>query len=185
TAKIDSVEESKTAFGRFLPLLKPYRLLLGEIFLASMMLQLFGLALPIFTQVIVDKVLVHNNASTLNVLLVGMLLVALFQTAMTALRYYLLVHTTRRIDMQMVVDFYRHILSLPLRYFESRKVGDILKRFNENARIREFLTGRALGVLLDCLMIFVYLGLMFFYNPKLTLVALAFIPGYVVLTVVA
>lgn len=185
TPKIESVEESKSTFGRFLPLLKPYRLLLTEILVASMMLQVFGLALPIFTQVIVDKVLVHNNPATLNVLLVGMLIVALFQTATTALRYYLLVHTTRRIDMQMVVDFYQHILSLPLRYFESRKVGDILKRFNENARIRDFLTGRALGVVLDCLMIFVYLGLMFYYNAGLTLLALLFIPFYIVLTLVA
>jgi ATP-binding cassette subfamily B protein len=101
-----------------------------------------------------------------------------------SLRYYLLVHTTRRIDMQMVVDFYRHVLSLPMRYFEERKVGDILKRFNENARIRDFMTGRAIGVMLDCLMIFVYLALMFYYNVKLTLVALAFMPGYVILTMV-
>jgi ATP-binding cassette subfamily B protein len=185
TANIERVEESKTTFGRYLPLLKPYRALLFEIFLASLVLQLFGLASPIFTQVIVDKVLVHKSTSMLNVLLVGMLLIAVFQTATTALRYYLLVHTTRRIDMQMVVEFYRHVLSLPMRYFEERKVGDILKRFNENARIRDFLTGRTLEVMLDCLMIFVYLGLMFFYNVKLTLLALIFIPGYVMLTIVA
>ncbi len=184
TPTLEKVTESKTTFGRFLPLLKPYRGLLFEIFLASLVLQLFGLASPIFTQVIVDKVLVHKSTSMLNILLIGMLLIAVFQTATTALRYYLLVHTTRRIDMQMVVDFYRHILSLPMRYFEERKVGDILKRFNENARIRDFLTGRALGVTLDCLMIFVYLALMFYYNAKLTLLALAFIPGYVILTLV-
>jgi ATP-binding cassette subfamily B protein len=185
TPKLEDVEESKTTSGRFLPLLKPYRNLLFEIFLASLVLQLFGLATPIFTQVIVDKVLVHKSTSMLNMLLVGMLLIAVFQTATTALRYYLLVHTTRRIDMQMVVNFYRHVLSLPMRFFEERKVGDILKRFNENARIRDFLTGRALSVTLDCLMIFVYLGLMFYYNVKLTLLALLFIPGYVILTIVA
>ena len=185
TPKLEGVEESKTTYGRFLPMLRPYRTLLFEIFLASLVLQLFGLASPIFTQVIVDSVLVHKSTSMLNILLVGMLLIAIFQTATTALRYYLLVHTTRRIDMQMVVDFYRHILSLPMRYFEERKVGDILKRFNENARIRDFLTGRALGVTLDCLMIFVYLALMFYYNVKLTLLALVFIPGYVILTLVA
>jgi ATP-binding cassette subfamily B protein len=184
TPKLDKVEESKTTYGRFLPLLKPYRALLFEIFLASLVLQLFGLATPIFTQVIVDNVLVHKSTSMLNILLVGMLLIAVFQTATMALRYYLLVHTTRRIDMQMVVDFYRHVLSLPMRYFEERKVGDILKRFNENARIRDFLTGRALGVMLDCLMIFVYLALMLYYNVKLTLLALVFIPGYVILTAV-
>ena len=184
TARIETVEESKTTFGRFLPLIKPYRKLLFEIFLASLVLQLFGLATPIFTQVIVDRALVSRSVSLLNTMLIGMLIVAVFQTATTALRYYLLVHTTRRIDMQMVVEFYRHVLSLPLRYFEERKVGDILKRFNENARIRDFLTGRALSVVLDCLMIFVYLALMFYYNVKLTLLALAFIPGYVVLTLV-
>lgn len=184
TPKIEGIVESKTTSGRFLPLLKPYRGLLVEIFLASFILQLFGLALPIFTQVIVDNVLVHKSTSMLNLLVVGMLLIALFQSTTNALRYYLLVHTTRRIDMQMVVDFYRHILSLPIRYFEERKVGDILKRFNENARIRDFLTGRALGVTLDCLMIFVYLALMFYYNVKLTLVALVFIPGYIALTLV-
>ena len=182
TQKLEEVEESKTTFGRFIPLIKPYRKFLLEVLLASLVLQLFGLASPIFTQVIVDKVLVHKNVSMLNLLLVGMVIIAIFQTATTALRYYLLVHTTRRIDMQMVVDFYRHILSLPVRYFEERKVGDILKRFNENARIREFLTGRSLGVVLDCMMIVVYMALMFYYNAKLTLVALAFMPGYVALT---
>lgn len=184
TEKIEKVEESKTTFGRYLPLLKPYHGLLAEIFLASLVLQLFGLASPIFTQVIVDKVLVHKSTSMLNILLIGMMLIAVFQTATSALRYYLLVHTTRRIDMHMVVQFYSHILSLPMRYFEERKVGDILKRFNENARIRDFLTGRAIGVTLDCLMIFVYLGLMFYYNVKLTLLALVFIPGYIILTLV-
>ena len=185
TARIEGVEESKTTYGRFLPLLKPYRALLFEIFLASLMLQLFGLATPIFTQVIVDRVLVHKSTSMLNVLFLGMLIIAIFHTATSALRYYLLVHTTRRIDMQMVVDFYRHILSLPMRYFEERKVGEILKRFSDNARVRDFMTGRALSVTLDCLMIFVYLALMFYYNVKLTLLALAFIPCYVVLMVVA
>src|SRR5581483_7422746 len=161
-----------------------YRKLLFEILLASLILQLFGLASPIFTQVIVDKVLVHKSESLLNVMLIGMLLIALFQTATVALRYYLLLHTTRRIDLQMLVNFYKHVLSLPMRYFEERKVGDIIKRFNENARIRDFLTGRALGVILDSLMIVVYLGLMLFYNVNLTLVALAFMPGYAILTLV-
>ena len=184
TAKIEKVAESKTSIKRFLPLLRPYYHLLFEIFLASLLLQLFGLATPIFTQVIVDKVLVHKSTSMLNILLVGMLLIAVFQAVTSALRYYLLVHTTRRIDMQMVVNFYRHVLSLPMRYFEERKVGDILKRFNENARIRDFLAGRTLGVTLDCLMVFVYLALMFYYNIKLTILALAFIPGYVILAII-
>ncbi len=155
TPRLSLVEESKTTFGRFLPMLKPYRMLLAEIFLASLVIQLFGLASPIFTQVIVDKALVQKSASLLNIMLVGMLLVAFFESLTSALRYYLLTHTTRRIDMQMVVDFYRHLLSLPMRYFEERKVGDIIKRFGDNARIRDFLTGRALSEVMDWMMIFV------------------------------
>ncbi|MFN7926970.1 MAG: peptidase domain-containing ABC transporter [Blastocatellia bacterium] len=182
TPALDGVEESKGTIKRFLPLLKPYRALLAEIFLASIVIQLFGLASPVFMQVIVDKVLVHKNVPMLNLMLLGMLIVAVFQTATVALRHYLMVHTSRRIDLQMVVGFYRHVLSLPLRFFEERKVGDILKRFAENQKVRDFLTGRALSVILDCMMIVVYLALMFYYNPKMTLLALAFIPGYVVLT---
>ncbi|HEY0080775.1 MAG TPA: peptidase domain-containing ABC transporter [Pyrinomonadaceae bacterium] len=184
TPQVEEIEESKTTYRRFLPMLRPYRKLLFEIFLASLLLQLFGLATPIFTQVIVDKVLVHKSTSMLNILLVGMLIVALFQTATTALRFYLLVHTTRRLDMTMVVNFYKHILSLPMRYFEERKVGDIMRRFNDNARIRDFLTGRAIGVVLDTMMIFVYLALMLYYNARLSLVALLFIPCYVALTAI-
>jgi subfamily B ATP-binding cassette protein HlyB/CyaB len=184
TPALEGVAESKTTLGRFLPLLKPHRKLLLEIFLASLVIQLFGLASPIFMQVIVDQVLVHKSVPMLNLMLIGMLIIAIFQTATVALRYYLMVHTTRRIDLEMVVAFYRQVLSLPLRYFEERKVGDILKRFAENEKVREMLTGRALGVILDCLMIVVYVGLMLYYNAKLTLVALAFMPGYAVLTLV-
>lgn len=184
TPKLENVEQSKTTIGRFLPLLKPYRRLLLEIFAASILLQIFGLATPIFTQVVVDKALVLKSSSLLNLMLIGMLLITFFQTGTNVIRYYLLVHTTRRLDLQMMVDFYRHILSLPLRYFEDRKVGDIIKRFNENARIRQFLTSRATGVVLDLLVMVVYLALMAFYNVKLTLVALLFMPGYVMLSLV-
>ncbi len=181
TPKLEDIEESKPTIGRFLTLLKPYRRLMIEIFAASAVLQLFGLASPIFTQVIVDKVLVHKNVPMLNLMITGMLFIVVFQTATTALRYYLMVHTTQRLDLQMVVNFYRHILSLSLRYFEERKVGDILKRFNANTHIRELLTGRALSVVLDLMMISVYLALMCYYNAKLTMVALAFLPGYAAL----
>jgi subfamily B ATP-binding cassette protein HlyB/CyaB len=182
TPQIENVETSRTSLGRYLPLLKPYSKLLFEIFVASLVLQLFGLASPICTQIIMDKALVHKSVSMMNLMLIGMFLLALFQAMTVALRQYLMVHTSRRLDLDMVVAFYRHLLSLPMRYFESRKVGDIIKRFEDNARLREMMTGRALGVLLDCLMVVVYLGLMLVYNVKLTLVALIFMPAYALLT---
>jgi ATP-binding cassette subfamily B protein len=124
--------------------------------------------------VVVDRVLVQKSAAMLNAMLFGMILVALFQTAAVALRKYLMVHTARRIDLSMAADFYRHTLSLPLRFFEERKVGDILKRFKENEKIRELLTGKGFLATLDVVMIVVYLGLMFYYSLPLTLVALAY-----------
>jgi ATP-binding cassette subfamily B protein len=182
TPELAGVEERTPSIARFLPLLRPHRTLLFEVFLAAFLVQLLGLASPVFMQVIVDRVLVHQNVGMLNVMLIGMLLVAVFQAATTALRQYLMLHTARRIDLEMVTAFYRHLLALPIRYFEDRRVGDILKRFGENEKIRELLTGRAVSVALDCLMIVIYVGVMFFYNTKLALAALAFMPAYGALT---
>jgi ATP-binding cassette subfamily B protein len=184
TPELARVENSRPSIARFLPLLRPYHTLLFEVFLAAFLVQLLGLASPVFMQVIVDRVLVHQNVGMLNVMLVGMLLIALFQAATMALRQYLMVHTTRRLDLEMVTAFYRHLLALPIRYFEDRRVGDILKRFGENEKIRELLTGRAVSVALDCLMIVIYVAVMFYYNAKLTLAALAFMPAYAALTLI-
>jgi subfamily B ATP-binding cassette protein HlyB/CyaB len=182
TSKLHMVEESKSTLARYVPMIKQYKGHLVEILIASLMLQLFSLAMPIFTQVLVDKVLVQRNGQMLNALLVGMLLIALFQAATSLIREYLIVHTSRRIDLQMAISFYRHALSLPLRFFEDRKIGDILLRFEENAKIRHLLTGRTLTAVLDMSMIVIYLALMFIYNVKLALVALAFIPLYFLLS---
>lgn len=182
TSKVNAVEESKSTLARYLPMVRQYKGHLAEILIASLMLQLFSLAMPVFTQVLVDKVLVQRNGEMLNALLVGMLVIALFQALTSLIREYLIVHTSRRIDLQMAIAFYRHALSLPLRFFEDRKVGDILLRFEENAKIRQLLTGRTLTAVLDMTMIVVYLALMFIYNAKLALVALAFIPFYFLLS---
>jgi ATP-binding cassette, subfamily B, bacterial HlyB/CyaB len=184
TPALAEVAETQGSIARFLPLLRPYRALLAEVFLASLLVQLLGLASPVFMQVILDRVLVHQTVGMLNVMLVGMLLVAVFQTVTMALRQYLMVHITRRLDLEMVTAFYRHLLSLPIRYFEDRRVGDILKRFGENEKIRELLTGRAVNVAIDCLMVAIYVAAMFYYNAKLALVALAFMPAYAALTLV-
>ena len=184
TPRLEEVEEEKTTIKRFLPLLKPYRLLLLEVLLASLILDLLGLASPVFTQVIVDKVLVHQNANMLNIMLGGMLIVGTFQILTILLRRYLLIHISTKLSLRMVSDLFQHIMKLPMRYFHTRKIGDLLTRFNDNENIRELITGAAISTLLDILMIGVYLSLMLYYNPKLTGVALIFIPLFVILTLV-
>ena len=167
---------------RFLPFLSPFRWLLIEVLLASLLLETLRLSSPIFTQVIVDRVLVHQNVNMLNVLLVGMLFIGAFQTAAGFLRQYLLQHVGQKLGLTLSADLFRLVLRLPMRFFDMRKIGDFLVRFQDNQRIKEMLTGRAITTLLDVLMIATSTALMLYYNVRLTLVALAAFPVYIGLT---
>lgn len=184
TPSIYNVEPSKTTLARFLPFVLAQKNVLAKVLIASLVLQLFGLATPIFTQNIVDKVLIQQDYTMLNIMLFGMVLVAVFQVFSSALRQYMLVFAARQIDMSLMVQFYSHVLGLPIKYFEDRKVGDIISRFNENSKIRDLLTGTSLSLIMDFLTVIVYLTLMFYYNWKLSLVALLFIPLFSALTLI-
>lgn len=182
TPHFEQTAEDTSSIRNFLQFMVPHKLLFLEIFSASLLLNIFGLASPIFTQNIVDKVLMHHNTSMLNVMLIGMLIVLVFRIATTLVRQYLIIHTSMKIDLKMLVMFYKHMLALPLGYFKVRKIGDFITRFGENMKIRKFLTDTALTLLLDGLLIFVYLALMFYYNIQLTVLVLIFIPLFVAIT---
>ncbi len=184
TPSIYNVEPSKTTLARFLPFVLAQKNVLVKVLLASLVLQLFGLATPIFTQNIIDKVLIQQDYTLLNIMLLGMVMVAVFQVVSSALRQYMLVFAARQIDMSLMVQFYSHVLGLPIKYFEDRKIGDIISRFNENSKIRDLLTGTSLSLIMDILTVIVYLMLMFYYNWKLSLVALLFIPLFSALTLI-
>lgn len=183
TEDLAKQRESKWSFVPYLPLVAPYKGLLLEVMLASLILDGFGLALPFFTQIIVDQVVVHENTGLLNLMLAGMLIVTVFQLVMSWLRGYLIAHVSVKVDLRMLTLFYRHLMSLPLMFFKSRKTGDLLARFGENTKIRKILTEAFITTVLDVLMIFVYLAVMFYYNWKLALMVVAFIPAYVLLMV--
>jgi len=182
TVEFQKAKEDVSSFKNFIQFVVPYKMILFEIFAASMLLNLFGLASPIFTQNIVDKVLTHNNVSMLNIMLIGMLIVLVFRILTTMVRQYLIIHTGMKIDLRMLVQFYKHMLALPLNYFKVRKIGDFIARFGENQKIRNFLTETALTIVLDAILIIVYLCLMFYYNAKLTILSLIFIPICLALT---
>lgn len=184
TSELDKVEDEKTTFKRFLPFVKPYRILLLEVLMASLILDLLGLASPIFTQTIVDKVLVHQDIKMLNIMLGGMLLVGIFQTLTTLLRQYILIHVSTKLSLIMETDLFKHITRLVMRYFHTRRIGDVLTRFGDINKIQSVMTGTAITAVLDVLMVMVYLSMMFYYNSKLAVVALIFIPMYVILTLV-
>jgi subfamily B ATP-binding cassette protein HlyB/CyaB len=160
----------------FLMIIKRYRHILGETLIAAFFLQLLGLMMPFFTQVIIDKVLPNDGLSTLDVLASCMVVLILIQTVMSILRTYVMNHATTKIDILLGIQLFRQIVGLPLQYFESRRVGDTLLRVAALNSIREFLTGSALSSLLDILFSVVFLIVMFSYSVPLTLLSLLLVP---------
>lgn len=185
TTQFEANQSEKNSLGRFWQLLWPYRGIIGQIVLASLLLQVFGLVTPLFTQIILDKVVVNKSFVTLHVFAVGLILFGIWRTGLTAIRQYLLDYFSNRLDLIFISGFINHTLRLPLKFFESRQVGDIITRVQEAQKIQVFLTKQAVSTWLDTLMVFVYIGLMSYYNWHLTLLVLALIPPLVILTVVA
>jgi ATP-binding cassette, subfamily B, bacterial HlyB/CyaB len=169
-------------FGWFVPSIIRYRSLFTEVLVASFFLQCMALVTPLFFQVIVDKVLVHQGLTTLDVLAAGMFVISLFEVVLGGLRTYVFSHTTNRLDVELGSRLFRHLLSLPLGYFEARRVGDSVARVRELENIRNFITGSSLTVVIDLMFTLVFLGVMYYYSPLLTLVVLATIPAYTALS---
>jgi ATP-binding cassette, subfamily B, bacterial HlyB/CyaB len=163
----------------FLDAIRKYQRQFSEVLLASFFLQLFALVSPLFFQVVIDKVLVHRSVSTLDVLTIGLIGIATFETILSIIRTYLFSHTTNRIDVELGARLFQHLLALPVSYFQTRRVGDSVARVRELENIRNFLTSSALTLVIDLLFTFVFLGVMFFYSPLLTGVVLAGFPFYV------
>ncbi|MFM8331840.1 MAG: type I secretion system permease/ATPase [Candidatus Methylumidiphilus sp.] len=171
-------EASHFDFTWFIPAIVKYRRLLAEIFLVSLALQLFALVTPLFFQVVMDKVLVHRGFATLDVVGVGLLVVVSFEVTLNTLRSYVFAHTTSRIDVELGARLFRHLLALPLAYFQARRVGDSVARVRELENIRSFLTGNAITVVLDLLFSVVFIAVMLHYSRDLTLIVIASLPCY-------
>ena len=175
-------ELAKFDFSWFIPSLVKYRKLLGEVLLISFMLQLFALVSPLFFQVVMDKVLVNKGMTTLDVLVIGLVVVVVFESVLNGMRAYIFSHTTSRIDVELGARLFRHLLQLPLAYFQARRVGDSIARVRELENIRSFLTGNALTVVLDVFFSVVFIAIMLFYSVPLTLIVLVSLPLYVAIS---
>ncbi|MBI5783754.1 MAG: type I secretion system permease/ATPase [Gammaproteobacteria bacterium] len=175
-------EDRRFDFTWFIPAIVKHRKLFGEVLAASFFLQLFALLTPLFFQVVIDKVLVHKALTTLHVIGFGMLAMILFETLLGGLRTYVFSHTTSRLDVTLGAELFRHLVRLPLAYFQARRVGDTVARVRELETIRQFLTGTTVTVVIDLLFTVVFIAVLFFYSGWLTLVVLATIPFYVFLS---
>ncbi len=166
----------------FIPALVKYRRPLRDVLIGSFFLQLMGLVSPIFFQLVIDKVLVHQSMTTLDVLAIGLTAILIFETGMSALRNWLFAHTTNRVDSELSSKMFRHLTALPMSYFEARRVGDSIARVRELESIREFLTSNAVTVVIDLFFTIVFFAVMYLYSPMLTLVVALSIPLYIAIS---
>ena len=171
----DPLLEEKPAFGFrwFIPELLRHKEIWRDVLLASLAIQLMALATPVFTQVVIDKVIVHHTMSTLAVIAIGLVVFMLFSTAMTWVRQYLVLHTGNRIDAVLGLQVFEHLFKLPPRFFEHRPTGVLIARVHGVETIREFISGAAVTLCLDIPFLLIFLGVMFYYSWLLTLLVLA------------
>jgi subfamily B ATP-binding cassette protein HlyB/CyaB len=179
-----SGEMSKFDFTWFIPAMMKYRRLLAEVLIVSLVLQIFALVTPLFFQVVMDKVLVHRGFTTLDVIAIGLLVVVIFQVVLTTLRSYVFAHTTSRIDVELGARLFRHLLNLPMAYFNARRVGDSVARVRELENIRSFLTGNSITLVLDLVFAVIFIGVMLYYSVWLTLIVILSLPCYALLSVI-
>ncbi|MDD6126784.1 MAG: peptidase domain-containing ABC transporter [Veillonellaceae bacterium] len=157
-----------------------YKRAFGEVLAASFFLQAMGIMMPLFTQVIIDKVIGNDGLSTLTVLGIAMVILIFMQSVLMFVRTYLLNFTTTKLDAVLGTRLFRHLISLPVPYYEHRRVGDTMLRVNMMSGIREFLTGTTLTTMLDALFSVVFISVMLYYSVKLTLIALVIVPLFAI-----
>jgi subfamily B ATP-binding cassette protein HlyB/CyaB len=175
---------AKFDFTWFIPSIIKHRKLLLEILFVSFILQIIGLVTPLFFQVVMDKVLVNNAMKTLNVIAIGLVAATLFEAALSMIRTYVFALTASKIDVELGAKLFRHLLALPLAYFEARRVGDSVAKIRELENIRSFLTSNAMTVVLDLVFSVVFIAVMFYYSVTLTMVVIASIPVYFILSLI-
>ena len=170
----DGLDARSARFGLhwFIPELRKHKRVWRDVLTASLVLQLMGLALPLFTQVIIDKVVVHRTQSTLVALAIAMVLFMLFSSILSWVRQYLVLHTGQRIDAVLGSQVFDRLFRLPLMYFQHRPTGVISARLQGIENIREFLASAAVTIALDIPFLLIFVALMFWYSVALTAMVL-------------
>ncbi len=174
---------TRSPWVRFVSYLRPYKKLLTYLFLATMVIELLGVAPPVIMQNVLDRVVVHQNYNLLVVLIVGLAITHVFIELTTVMRTFLSSFLIRNLDFGMMSQFYKHTISLPLSFFSKRRTGDIFARFQENETIRDFLTESTISTILNLLMVFIYFTVLFIYNARMTLILAVMVIPILVLTV--
>ena len=176
--------EAVFSFKWFIPTILKFKKEFIQVLIAVFTIQILGILTPVMTQVVVDKVLVHRSISTLNVLAIGIGIVYIYELILGLAKNYVFTHTTNRIDVMLSFKLFKHLFALPLKYFESRRVGETVARVRELDSIRNFLTGTPLSSMIDFVFIIVYIVVLFCYSKMLTVIVICSIPVYAILSAI-
>ena len=171
----DGAQKRAFGFRWFVPELARHRAIWRDVLVASAAIQIVGLATPLFTQVVIDKVVVHQTQSTLIAIAAGLGIFLVFNAAMSWMRQYLVLHTGNRVDAVLATQVFGHLFRLPLPYYEHRPTGTTVARLQGVETIREFITGAAISFVLDLPFLVIILAVMFFYSWQLSLIALGIV----------
>ena len=171
----DRKAQAAGPWKRFIGYLAPHKTLLGYLLLATLIIELLGVAPPIIVQNILDRVVVHHSISLLHVLIAGLIISHVFIQLTSVMRGLLSAFLMRKLDFAMISQFFKHTLSLPLHFFDARRTGDIFARFQENMTVRDFMTESTISTLLNVMMVFIYFFVLFLYSAKMTLMLIAFV----------
>lgn len=182
TRKHVSGAERRFDISWFVPAVVKYRKLFTEVLLASAFIQVFALISPLFFMVIIDKVLVHQGLTSLDVLIFALIVVSIFEVLLGGLRTYIFSHTTNRIDVELGTRLFRHLMRLPISFFAVRKVGQTVARVRELENVRNFITGSGLTLVVDLAFTGIFIAVMFVFSPTLTWVVLGSIPFYIIVS---
>ncbi|WP_430477256.1 peptidase domain-containing ABC transporter [Bacillus cereus] len=172
-------KETQGTFSRFLSLLKSQTNLLVPLFFASIFFNLFGLLGAFYFKFLIDDILTNQLLQTLHIVSIGIIILYIFKVLLSYFRTHLILYLSRRIDIQLMLGYYRHVVGLPMNFFETRKVGEIISRFMDASKIREALSTITVTLMLDTVMVTLGGILLYTHNATLFGVTLLLIPFYI------
>lgn len=176
-------DETKGLFSRFFSLLVPQKALIFNIFIASLIYTFLGILGAFYFKELLDNVLPNSLYKTLMTLSIGMISLNIFKVLLNAFRTHLLLYLSQKFDISLLLGYYRHVIDLPMNFFGTRKVGEIISRFNDASKVRDAISGATLTIMIDTLMAIAGAIILYNQNSKLFFIAIIMIVLYVIIVV--
>jgi ABC-type bacteriocin transporter len=171
-------DERTSVYARFWNLVKPHKSILFQALLGAVIYTVLGLSTSIYIEKITDYVLIDGNRRLLNLLSIGMIIILLFQIFISSMKSILVLQTGQKMDKHLILGYYKHLLKLPQRFFDTMRVGEIISRVNDAVKIRSFINDVAIQIFVNVFIVFFSFAMMFTYYWKLALIVALVIPFY-------